>query len=28
MMFALQRLLQRFLPPPRVPQPVTEGASA
>ena len=28
MRFALQRLLQRFLPPPRVPQPVTEGASA
>ena len=28
MMFGLQRLLQRFLPPPRVPQPVTEAASA
>jgi len=28
MMFGLQRLLQRFLPPPRVQQPVTEPASA
>jgi exosortase len=28
MMFALQRLLQRFLPPPRVQEPATEAASA
>ncbi|HUQ88268.1 MAG TPA: exosortase A [Vicinamibacterales bacterium] len=28
MMFALQRLLQRFVPPPRVQQTITEGASA